>query len=48
MIVIIGLVPDAVGKALASPTQTPGVSWSSPYGFATELDGSLPIRQLPI
>ncbi len=26
MIVIIGLVPEAVGKALASPIQTPGVS----------------------
>jgi hypothetical protein len=26
MIVIIGLVPEAVGKALASPIHTPGVS----------------------
>jgi hypothetical protein len=30
MIVIIGFVPDALGKALASPIQTPGVSCSSP------------------
>ena len=48
MIVIIGLVPEAVGKALASPIQTPGVSWSSPHGLATEVAGSAPIRQLPI
>ena len=48
MIVSIGLVPEALGKALASPTQTPGVSWSSPRGLATEVCGSAPIRQLPI
>ncbi len=30
MIVIIGLVPDEVGKALASPIHTPGVSCNSP------------------
>ena len=36
----------AVGNALASPIQTPGVSWSSPEGFATEVPGSEPIRQL--
>ena len=33
MIVIIGLVPEEVGNALASPIQTPGVSCSSPHGF---------------
>ena len=32
MIVIIGLAPEAVGKALASPIHTPVVSWSSPHG----------------
>ena len=48
MIVSIGFVPDAVGKALASPIQTPGASWSSPHGSATELDGSRPMRQVPI
>ena len=37
MIVIIGLVPEAVGKALASPIQTPGVSCSSPHGLATDV-----------
>ncbi len=36
MIVIIGLVPEGVGNALASPIQTPGVSCSSPRGSATE------------
>ena len=39
MIVIIGLVPDEVGNALASPIHTPGVSCSSPYGFATLVCG---------
>jgi DNA-binding PucR family transcriptional regulator len=34
---IIGFTPVAVGNALASPIQTPGVSWSSPEGFATEV-----------
>src|SRR4051794_17573102 len=48
MIVTIGLTPEAVGKALASPIHTPGVSWSSPIGFATLVSGSRPIRQLPI
>ena len=44
----IGFVPDAVGNALASPIQTPGVSCSSPQGPATDVCGSEPIRQLPI
>ena len=48
MIVAIGFVPEALGNALASPIQTPGVSWSSPQGLATEVAGSRPIRQLPI
>ena len=39
MIVIIGLVPDEVGKALASPIQTPGASCSSPQGPATLVCG---------
>jgi hypothetical protein len=33
---------------IASPIQTPGVSCSSPHGFATDVAGSAPIRQLPI
>ena len=41
MIVIIGLVPEGVGKALASPIQTPLVSCSSPRGSATEVCGVL-------
>jgi hypothetical protein len=48
MIVAIGLTPEAVGKALASPIQMPLVSWSSPSGLATLVAGSCPIRQLPI
>ena len=48
MIVIIGLVPEEVGKALASPIETPGVSCSSPHGPATLVRRSLPIRQVPI
>ena len=48
MIVAIGLVPDADGKALASPIQTPGVSWSCPQGLATDVRGSGPILHLPI
>ena len=48
MIVIIGLVPEAVGNALASPIHTPGVSCSSPYGFGHAVCGSVPIRQVPI
>ena len=48
MIVAIGLVPDAVGNADASPIQTPGVSWSSPQGLATEVAGSRPMRHVPI
>ena len=48
MIVIIGFVPEEVGKALPSPIQTPLVSCSSPRGSATEVFGSGPIRQLPI
>ena len=39
MTVTIGLVPDAVGNALASPIQTPFVSCSSPHGFATLVCG---------
>ena len=35
MIVIIGLVPEGVGNAEASPIHTPGVSCSSPLGLAT-------------
>ena len=48
MIDTIGLVPDGVGNALPSPIQTPGVSCSSPHGLATEVSGSVPIRQVPI
>src|SRR5215217_3942804 len=48
MMVIIGLVPDGVGNAEASPIQTPGVSCSSPRGSATLVAGSMPIRQVPI
>ena len=48
MIVIIGFVPEEVGKALASPIQTPVVSCSSPQGPATLVCGSFPIRQVPI
>ncbi len=48
MIVIIGLVPEEVGNALASPIQTPGVSCSSPSGLATLVCASAPIRQVPI
>ena len=48
MIVIIGFVPEEVGNALASPIHTPGVSCSSPYGFATLRCGSAPMRQVPI
>ena len=49
MIVAIGFVPGGAREgAEASPTQTPGVSCSSPHGFATEVAGSRPIRQVPI
>ena len=48
MIETIGFVPDEVGKALPSPIQTPLVSCNSPNGPATEVYGSLPIRQVPI
>ena len=48
MIVIMGLVPVAVGNALASPIQTPATSWSWPQGSATVVRGSRPIRQVPI
>ena len=48
MIVIIGLVPEEVGKALASPIHTPGVSCSSPHGSATLVGGSVPMRHVPI
>ena len=48
MIVIIGLVPEEVGKALASPIQTPGVSCSSPQGPATLVPASVPMRHVPI
>ena len=48
MVEIIGLTPLAVGSALASPMWTPGVSCSSPHGFATEVAGSSPMRQLLI
>lgn len=40
IVVSIGFVPLAVGKAEASPIQTPGVSWSSPKGPATDVFGS--------
>jgi hypothetical protein len=45
---IIGLTPVAVGSALASPMYTPRVSCSSAHGFATDLAGSVPMRQLLI
>ena len=48
MIVIIGLVPEGVGNAEASPIQTPGVSCSSPLGLATLVCGSRPMRHEPI
>ena len=48
MIETIGFVPDAVGNALPSPIHTPGVSCSSPHGPATDVAGSVPMRQLPI
>ena len=48
MIVIIGLTPDEVGKALASPIHTPLMSCSSPHGPATLSSGSVPMRQVPI
>ena len=46
MIVIIGLVPDGVGNARASPIHTPGVSCSSPRGFghASRRVGAHPAR----
>ena len=43
-----GWCPDAVGKPLASPIHTPGVSCSSPQPFATLVAGSLPIRAEPM
>src|SRR6476469_5605575 len=48
MIVSIGLTPEAVGKALASPIHTPLVSWSWPQGSATLVAGAPPSLQLPI
>jgi len=45
---IIGLTPEQVGMPLASATHTPGVSWSSPSGLATEVCGSLPSLALHI
>ena len=46
--VTIGLTPEVVGNALASPIHTPGVSCSSPHGLATLVAGSAPIRHEPI
>ena len=48
MIEIIGFTPGAVGNADASPIQTPFMSCSSPRPSATDVAGSLPIRQAPI
>ena len=48
MIVSIGFVPLAVGKAEPSPIHTPGVSWSSPNGPGDRRLGSVPMRALPM
>jgi len=48
MMVIMGLTPDALGKALPSATNKPLTAcawWSGP---TTDVAGSLPIRQDPI
>ena len=44
----IGLTPEQLGIPLASAIQTPVVSCSSPFGFATKVRGSLPSLALHI
>ena len=45
---IIGLTPEQLGMPLASAIHTPVTSCSSPFGFATDVDGSLPSFALHI
>jgi hypothetical protein len=44
----IGLTPEQLGIPLASAIQTPVTSCNSPFGFATDVCGSLPIFALHI
>lgn len=48
MIDSIGLTPEQLGIPLESAIQTPVVSCSSPFGFATDVCGSLPSCALHI
>ena len=43
-----GFTPEQQGIPLASAIQTPVVSYSSPFGFATQVCGSLPNLALHI
>ena len=48
IVVTIGFTPEQLGIPLASAIHTPATSWSSPFGFATDVCGSLPSFALHI